>query len=181
MQVDRVEPASAEVLIAGNMVSDTRIHQSPREHPLGHLQTTGPVDAVKIRVSVQPGIYRPYYIARVLFSVRGKRQCGEILVPARFPYVLDIAHCTRVADVQSTGESALNLPLVAVITMPIELESHRKVEIEHLDILNRRTAIMQFYRVRLGAHRCPVIFRHRWCSFPVYPVNWQHRGGASTP
>src|ERR1700680_787388 len=99
--------------------------------------------AVEIRVRAQPGIKRLDDIAGLLLRVRRKRQCGEMLVPAGLPDVLDIAHDCGIANIQRTGEAPLHLPFIAIIAMPIKLESKRKLEIEHMNASHRRTAIVQ--------------------------------------
>src|SRR4029077_16325981 len=104
-----------------------------------------------------------------------------MLVPAGLPYVLDIAHYSSVADVQHTGEAVLNLPVVAVVTMPIELESQRKLEIEHMNIFHRRIPMVQWNWDRRGVQRCPVRFGYRWFPFPLCPVKRQHCGRARAP
>ena len=71
----------------------------------------------------------------------------QMLEPAGLPHILDIAYYGGVADIQRTGEAALHLPLVAVVAMPIELESNGKFEIEDADAIDRRTALMQLYRI----------------------------------
>src|SRR5580704_6222924 len=99
-----------------------------------------------------------------------------MLVPARLPHVLDIAHYGCIADVHRTGEAAPDLLAVAIVTMPIELESHRELEVEHTNVLHRRTAVVQLHWVRCSAQRCPAGCWHCCFAFTARPVKGQHRG-----
>src|SRR6202050_5222055 len=117
----------------------------------------------------------------MLFTIHGKRQCGELLEPARLPHVLDVTHGGGVADVQRSGEAALDLPSVAVVTMPVELESQGKLEIEHMNALHRRTATVQLYGIGAGLQRHPARRWHGRLFFPEGPVNGKRRRRASAP
>src|ERR1700680_4462318 len=104
-----------------------------------------------------------------------------MLVPARLPHVLDIAYYDVVADVQYTSKAALALPAVAVISMPIKLISHRKLEIEYMNALHRRPVTVQLYWVQSEMQRHPAGGRHSWFSFPLRPFKWQPRGRLRAP
>src|ERR1700719_3118079 len=100
-------------------------------------------------------------------------------MPAGLPYILDIAHDGGIADVHGSGEAALHLPLVAVITMPIEFESQRKRKIEHLNVFHWRTPSMEANGICLGSQRDPVGRRNRGCFLPKGPE--PRGGGAAGP